>query len=731
MSDKLAEKLKLPKTIFDYPYENSILVKGHPYDPSLVMWEVCPGNVTSRFNPDGDFEWVPLNIAVGGLINCDRGPFNISNDSEQRLIYLLRPKERDILSIWHRNENLLLLKVTNIRSLEKFANAGCRESDVWGYCKECKLVDQKSSHKNHDFKSLRVDTQSFPLMVKVLEPLSHGQKKNFPIWLQELRPEVTFFDRYLQKLNVYEGAIGVLVTLKLSGESSHIHEFYGFHCAGKPAAVGYKFYTEGFKISVSLDRLREKIREFVAIFKNTPIYRNLYVKFIIYKLSYELLKERISPLDAELISKLLITKSTFNLVKDLEKITEEIYFSKMHPVAKEKIDRFMKSENYKRIQNLVEGLLGSVDESSFIEYLVYTFIHSLSHAFLIASYSCSGVSENELDEQIKISGDVADIFIYERPLNGATRIIERNIMHKPGKGRTIDFLYYFENVALSCPIGEAEEFLYDLLFKRPQSQIDQIMKLVTSLETRKISLNEFMTNFSMVLQCCIPANTVLIEKLRKLSQTTLVKGKNVSEFNLHFEIYLIYLYLKHKLGRDPFPEEFAWTIENIDKIDIDDLSSILSQEEINKELLNAKISFNELKQLKSLIKDSKLFLEEVQKRYLRSCVDGCPSCLSVLCGEEILGISRYSISRNLIQRIIISAIEKESFKITPISENLSDKVCDRLKTHDYVFLLSTYHQRESLGALIGKIIQHGVSIRGFRVVKTNDNLYQYLTLMVT
>jgi len=731
MSEKLAERLKLPQTIFEYPYETSIMVKGRPYDPSLVMWEICPGNVTSRFNPNGDFEWIPISIASGELINCDR-LFTFWDDSEQKLIRSLRPKERDILSIWHGDDKeLFLLKIKNVHSLVKFASAGCRESGIWGYCKDCKLIDQKFGHKNHDFKSLRVDTQSFPLMIKVLEPSPQGQKKKFPIWLQELKPEVTFFDRYLQHLNVYEGAVGVLATLKLSGESSHIHEFYGFQYTGKPAAVGYKFHTEGFKISINLSKLKNKIKEFMAIFRNNYHYRNHYIKFLIHKLSYELLKEKISPFDAELISKLMITKFTFNLTKDIEKTIEEMYLSKMHPVAKEKIEKFMKSEKYERIQNLLEKLLRNINESDdFIEYLVYTFVHSLSHAFLIASYSCGGIGENELDEQIKISENAADIFIYERPLNGATRIIERNFTHKPGKGRTIDFLYYFENVALSCPVGEAEEFLYDTIFKRPQNQINRIMGLLKSLENREISLNEFTSCFSMALQCCAPVNTVLIEKLRKLSRITPVRGRNLSEFNLHFEIYLLYLYLKRKLGRDPFQEEFAWLIGNIDKIDIIDFVSLLGQEGLDKDLLDARISFNELKQLRSLIKDPKLFLEEVQKRYLRSCIDGCPSCIGVLCGEEILGLSRYSISRNLLQRIISSTIETEAFKITSFSEDLPDKILDKLKAQNYVFLLGPYQQRENLSILISKMIQHGGSVRDFRIIKTNDNSYQYLILAV-
>jgi len=732
MNEKLAKRLRLPQTIFEYPYDSSIIVKDRPYDPSLVMWEICPGNVTSRFNSNGDFEWIPVSIASGELINCDI-LFTFWTDPERKLIRSLRPKERDILSIWHKDdEELLLLKIKNVgNSLVKFANAGWRESSIWGYCKDCKIIDQKFNHKNHDFKSLRVDTQSFPLMIKVLEPSPQGKKRKFPIWLQELEPEVTFFDRYLQHLNVYEGAVGVLVTLKLSGESSRIHEFYGFHYRGKPAAVGYKFFTEGFKVSINLSKLRNKIREFMAIFKNNYVYRNLYIKFLIYRISHELLKEKLSPFDAELISKLLITKFTFNLTKDIEKTIEEMYLSKVHPVAREKIENFLKSKKCERIQNNLEKLLKRIDESNaFIEYLVYVFLHSLSHAFLIASYSCGGIGENELDEQIKIRENTADIFIYERPLNGATRIIERNFMHKPGKGRTVDFLYYFENAVFSCPVGEAEEFLYDLVFKRPRSQIERIIKLLKSLENREISLNEFESHVSMILQCCAPISTVLIEKLRRLSRITSIKGRNLSEFNLHFEIYLAYMYLKRKLGRDPFPEEFTWLVENIDKIDVNDFVSVLSQEGLDEELLNAGISFNELKQLKSLIEKPRLFIEEAQKRYLRSCIDGCPSCIGVLCSEEVLGLSRYSISRKLLQRIISSIIEAEGFKITSFSRDLTDKVIDKLKTQKYVFLLSPYQQRKNLSILISEMIKNGGSIRDFRIIKTSGDSFQYMSLVV-
>jgi len=731
VSDGLAERLKLPQTIFDYPYEVSVAVKGCPYDPLLVLGETCPGNVTSRFSPNGDFEWIPISAVTGELINCDR-LFTFWDDYEQKLIRLLRPREKNILSIWHKEDKeILLLRIRSVHSLEKFANAGSRDSDKWGYCKNCKLVDQKFSHKNHDFKNLRVDTQSFPLMIKFLEPSSQGQKKKFPLWLQELAPEVTFFDRYLQHLNLYEGAVGVLATLKLSGESSHIHTSYGFQYGAKPAAIGYKYFTEGFKVSINPSKLKDKIRKFTTIFKNDYIFRNLYVKFLIYKLAYILLKEKISPFDAELISKLLITKFSFNLTEDVEKTVREIYLSKMHPVAKEKIESFMVSEEYNSIENLVEKSLKNMNESGeFLEYLMYTFVHSLSHVFLIASCSCGGIGENEVDEQIKVGENIADFFIYERPLNGATRIIERNFMHKPGRGRTVDFLYYFENGALTCPVGEAEEFLYDVIFKLPQSQINKISEFMKKLEHREISLNEFMSYLSMVTQCCIPSNTVLLEKLRKLLRKTLIKGKELSEFNLHFEIYLLHLYLKQKLGREPFPEEFTWLIENIDKIDSTDLVLLLGQEGLDKELLDIRTSFNELMQLKSLLEDSKLFLEEVQKRYLRSCVDGCPSCIGVMCGEEIWGLSKYSVSRNLMQRIIIDTMETDAFVITSSSEELLGKMFDKMKKQGFVFILCPYQYREKLSSIVGKMIQLGVNIRDFRTIKTNNNVYQYMISIV-
>lgn len=730
MNKGLAERLKLPQTIFDYPYETSVIVKGYLYDPLLVLNETCPGNVTSRFNPNGDFEWVPISIGVGELINCDR-IFTFWDDHEQKLIRSLRPKERNILSIWHKeDEEILLLRIRSVHSLEKFANAGSRDSDKWGYCKNCKLIDQRFSHKNHDFKNLRVDTQGFPLIIKFLEPSSEGQKKKFPLWLQELTPEVTFFDRYLQHLNLYEGAVGVLTTLKLSGESSHIHEFYGFEYGAKPAAIGYKYFTEGFKVSINPSKLKDKIRNFMTTFKNDHIYRNLYVKFLIYKLAYKLLKERISPFDAELISKLLITKFSFRLTKDIEKTVREIYLSKMHPVAKEKIESFMTSEKYKSIENLVEKSLKNMNESNeFLEYLMYTFVHSLSHVFIIASCSCGGVGEDELDEQIKVDENVADFFIYEKPLNGATRIIERNFIHKPGGGRTIDFLYYFENGALTCPVGEAEEFLYDVIFKLSQSQINEINEFLKKLEHREISLNEFMSFLSMVTQCCVPSNTLFLEKLRKLSRKTLIRNKELSEFNLHFEIYLLYLYLKRKLGREPFPEEFTWLIENIDKINRADLK-LFVQEDLDKELLDTRASFNELIQLKGLLGSSKLFLEEVQKRYLRSCIDGCPSCIGIMCGEEIWSLSRYSVSRNLMKRIIVDTMKTDAFTITSSNEELPGKIYNRLKAQSFVFLLCPYQHREKLSNLIGKIIQFGVSIRDFRVIKTNDDVYQYMALIV-
>ena len=56
---KLNEYLRLPETIFDYPSEVAIQVKEKYYDPMTVMIELMPGNVTSRFNPKGIFEWVP------------------------------------------------------------------------------------------------------------------------------------------------------------------------------------------------------------------------------------------------------------------------------------------------------------------------------------------------------------------------------------------------------------------------------------------------------------------------------------------------------------------------------------------------------------------------------------------------------------------------------------------------------------------------------------------------
>jgi hypothetical protein len=188
--------------------------------------------------------------------------------------------------------------------------------------------------------------------------------------------------------------------------------------------------------------------------------------------------------------------------------------------------------------------------------------------------------------------------------------------------------------------------------------------------------------------------------------------------------------LKQKLGREPFPEEFTWLIENIDKIDSTDLVLLLGQEGLDKELLDIRTSFNELMQLKSLLEDSKLFLEEVQKRYLRSCVDGCPSCIGVMCGEEIWGLSKYCVSRNLMQRIIIDTMETDAFVITSSSEELLGKMFDKMKKQGFVFILCPYQYREKLSSIVGKMIQLGVNIRDFRTIKTNNNVYQYMISIV-
>ncbi|MEM3873979.1 MAG: hypothetical protein QXU45_02480 [Candidatus Bathyarchaeia archaeon] len=726
MSEKLAEKLKLPKTIFDNPSGISVEIRGRYYDPTLVLGEACPGNVTTRFNVQGDFEWVPIEVAIGDLIDCGRIYEFWKDDYETISVKELRSKERKIFFIWHDEEEIIPLKLKKVHSLTKFADSRKRTSNEWGYCNQCGLVVRKFNHKGHEFKYLRVDTESYPIIIKHIKPSTHEEgKRLFPIWLKDLSPEITFFDRYAQHLSIYEGAIGVTAVFKLHNGPSNIHGLYGFQYRGKPAAVGYKYYTEGFKVSLDLNKLRDLITEFIRVSKNDSVCRDLYIKFLIYKLVYDMLKEKMSVFDAELISKFLITKFTFNLTGNIDETIRDIYLSKVHPIARQKIERFMDTDKFRNLEKFVkasmEGYCFEVDE--FVDHLVYTFVHSLSHVFIAAFCSCSGANENEVGEYIKINGDYVDFFIYERPLNGATRIIDRNFMHKAGEGRSIDFLHYVENILLSCPVAMSEDFIYNVIFGTSKEDQIAIGKQLEKLCKHEISLNEFILRLSDITQCCIPSKTTLLEKIRRIFRRSQIRGKDVDEFDLHFEIYLLYSYLRGKLKREPFPEEFTWLIENINTINTKDILSVTN----NKTLTGVEL-FNELTKLRSLLKDEKIFIEEVQKRFLRTCVDGCPSCIGGICGDEIWGLSKYTLSRRLLEKLTLNTIKNYTFTFPHVPV---DRVLDQLTNNKFVFLLSSYQYEEEMSRFIDDlIVKKGGSLRDFQIVKADDNSYKYLALIV-
>ncbi|MEM2613980.1 MAG: hypothetical protein QXO15_07135 [Nitrososphaerota archaeon] len=743
MNDKrsLSRRLGLRDTIFDYPYDISIEVrkKGESevkyYDPILALSEACPGNVTARFSPNGDFEWIPIRTAAQKLINCDR-IFNFWDEGKLISSKLLRPREKDVLNVWHKDEDeIFLLRIKSIYSLEKFANPVEGYSNEWIYCKRCYSVGHRNEHKNHEFGNLRVDTESFPIIIKYLEPSFQGKLKSCPTWFQEIITQIEFYDTYNRRITLYEGAIGVSVTLKMRGESFHLHDLYGFEYKNKPAAVGYECFTEGFKVSIDSNRLENKLKEFLRDPKNKTTLQNIYIKFIIHKLAYILIKEeKVSPFDAELIGKILVSMFTFNIIDNCtNSVIEEIFLSRVHPVTRETITSFIKSDSFAKYKELARRLLKSIEENEeFLEYLKYTFIHSLSHAFLLSSCSCSGAGENELDEYIKVHGKTAEFFIYERPLNGSTRIIERNFLHMPGEKGTIDLLYYLENLILSCPIGDAEDFLYGIIFKLTKNDIETIKNLLYKLEKREISIEVLLSEFSKITKCCIPTNAVLLEKLRKLLCESIIREKNLNEFNLHFEIYLLYSYLKQKIKREPFLEEFLWVLENLDKINEKELYQLSLQEGIKEDLVDTRKSFSELRLLKNLINDRKIFLEEVQKRYLRSCADGCPSCIGISCREEMWGLSKYSISRNLLKEIILSTIKDDMIIVTSFDKNLPiwQKTLEKLKNRRFIFLASLDEHKQELSKAIEAMVQNGANIRDFRVIKMTDGKYYYVTLVV-
>jgi hypothetical protein len=733
LSEKLHEKLRLPKTIFDNPSGMLVAVKEDDkfYDPLLVLGEACPGNVTTRFNSRGDFEWVPIVVDVRGLMDCGRIFTFWERESLSKPINFFRDREKRILSIWHQDEEeITILKLKKVHVLEKFADAGRRMSNDWGYCKDCSVIDKRSKHWNHKFVNLRVDTESYPLLIKYIEPSTEGRQVRFPIWFEELSPKITFYDEYMKKVTLYEGTMGVTATFKLFKESSNLHGVYGFQWRNKPAAVGYQYDTEGFKFSLNRSKLKEKIYNFVKNYKDDIICRDLYIKFLIYKLSYDLLREKLSIFDAELISKFLITKLTFNLSKDIDETVRDTYFSRIHPVAKEKIINFMETEKFGDIEDYMRiSLEGKMDEdNAFIDHLVYTFMHSLSHVFLAAFCSCSGINENEVGEYIKVDGDDACFYIYERPLNGATRIIHRNIMHLPGTGRIIDFLHYIESGLLSCPVSMAEDFICDVIFKTPGERIKEVRKLFDKLQNHGISINEFITHLTNVLQCCIPAKNAVLEKLRKVFRKSLIKGEEIDEFKLHFDVYLLSSYLQGKLRREPFLDEFVWLVENFDNM-VNDILSYVNT--LGFDILSNITPFKELSKLRSLLRDEKIFLEELQKRYLRSCVDGCPSCIGSVCGDEIWGLSKYTLSRRLLQNLAVNTIENSAltFPRDAVDDSFITNIFNKLSKGRSIFLLSPHTHVEQMLRFIDLSIQKGGNIRDFQVVKTN-NSYKYLALIV-
>ena len=126
------------------------------------------------------------------------------------------------------------------------------------------------------------------------------------------------------------------------------------------------------------------------------------------------------------------------------------------------------------------------------------------------------------------------------------------------------------------------------------------------------------------------------------------------------------------------------------------------------------------------------FCEEVEKRLLNTCVDGCPSCLHTLC--DIDGDPRRNtplLSRGLVQRLVRYAKEKSTIQIGPEGEisEIKGRLIDGLKADFLAFVTFPPERTGDISQLLHHLMQERFEVDGVSYgVMLNSSGYRKVSL---
>lgn len=664
-------------------------------DPVIVFLECMPGNVTARFAPPSfpgtGFKWVPPKIVkIRGKNFVDVAQYFSLEDIEG----IDLSKEKYFMEIKNSLyphillDDILICKIKKVY-LENFSNLNDKYSNIWCWDGVNVVPTTRGCSKIKD------DTSSFPLLIKyvTISDNMEGKLGQIPMSLRGVVKEIRFYDNYNNYFTIYKGAYAVQVVLKLSG-GDKVEFTGGLVKNGMPVIMGYQMTrVEGLETKLS------KIDRFLKSLSPSLLF-HLKLKFAMHEIALELVKEGYSRFDIDKITKIL---TTYTSVEQLAKYSDKDVIESIHL---HKVNKSRRDE----LRNLAERYIDEFKnnmtnppEEKFKDYLKYTFAHSLSHAILGAFVSTGGIGDENADEHITFN-DQPTIYTYELPTVGATRIVSRNFISSKELG-TVDFEYYLDDIIFNCHIGDVEEYIYNILFQLKKDTINIIKDIIR--EGKITSTQEFAhitVNFGVPPP---PSFSSLIEKLYKIF-------KNEEEFNLYYSIFVISQFLKKIFKREPLIEELTWFANLL--VDSEDLRN-----NIIKHCSNLLVE-DSLEKLVDYAKkvSPKILNEELKKRYLNTCIDGCPACIGQKCYEN--PVSQYTLSRKLLRETILKSLEEKGLLIKNIKDYKD--IIEKMKVCNFLFLIIEPNELQSIMELSEK-----VWLRDIRVIQYEEK-FRYLILLM-
>ena len=725
---------------FEPPKDLSFQRRGREssFGPYFVSFAL-PGNVVTRFGTSGDYEWIPPEISGRSLVLL---PDNMTLKPQSSVkIEQLPTIPTYFYALMGTSGNVRFNRLVEINP-QDFAPGDAHEGR-WLYCLNCNNVfhtNLAAQHMGHDARILKVETRSYAIEYSTFT--AEGPNPipvSAPPLLTGMTDELLFYDRSDHRIAVQGGVMGAFLSLRFR-DGTNLGIPLQFVANGEPAIISTeRINTEGFLV-----RIRDELGPLIESETGLELRESAFATSLVFDLQN---KHGIGKFDAEAVANLFLT--TLSIRGDIS----ESDFDKLHPgqnvegtlvshLAQESKGDFNEIFNLvlreiylpsnPELAHLVSDLLQrdqvkeSVrsairryrDKKSVAEFAKVSFVHSLAHAMVNAANVVGGNEfADEYYRDFNVDKSDGQFAVAEsEPATGGIRLIRRNYWETPltrgvMRSSARDYSFILEDFILDCPIRDTEFFIEEFLYRSPTEAMKNLQEAVRQSRTP----TQLRSRIMKLVGQSPPVHPVFADRIRQVTE----------DLDLNLEGFMLFHYLRKKLGRFPTQQEFAWLIGEFGLISRQYHSDLaktiiadMDAEVVQKHSGLPRI----LAVLKDLQDDIDLLKEQLLKRTPHTCAFSCPACLGVEC-NFLDGVLARVLNQELLRRVVLKNLSKQAVSGKPAAgraESLARELKETLAKRNRAYLILEPSEQSVLTDIRSRLI--GTTVNENRIYDCDSRI---------